>query len=192
MPEITIRQLAASDRRAVAFTFGRLSERSRYQRYFTTKPTLAPRELARLVDVDHWHHEALIASSPPPRAPIGIAHYVRREDDFEAAEVAITIVDDWQRHGVGTALLAALTDRAARAGIRRFHMSMLRDNVGARALASQLGRPVAAAGAGSVVEFVFDLGWMTGERVDHAPHPPHPGPVGVSSTSIVDETPHPC
>ena len=29
MPSITIRELAASDRRAVAFAFGRLSERSR-------------------------------------------------------------------------------------------------------------------------------------------------------------------
>ena len=66
MSSITIRELAAFDRRAVAFAFGRLSERSRYQRYFTAKPALTPRELASLVDIDHWHHEAMIAFAPPP------------------------------------------------------------------------------------------------------------------------------
>src|ERR1700756_3331659 len=103
MPGITIRQLAASDRWAVAFAFARLSDRSRYQRYFTSKPTLAPRELQRLVDVDHWHHEALIAFSPPPRAPIGIARYVRLEE-FDEAEVAIEVVDGGQAPGGGARL----------------------------------------------------------------------------------------
>ena len=140
MPDITIRPLTASDHRAVAFTFGRLSERSRYQRYFTIKQNLAPRELRVLLDVDHWHHEALIAFSPPPRGPIGIARYIRLEE-FDEAEVAIEVVDSWQRHGVGTALLTALTARAARAGIRRFHTSMLRDNAGARALARKFVPP---------------------------------------------------
>jgi RimJ/RimL family protein N-acetyltransferase len=211
MAPITIRPLVPSDRRALVFAFRHLGERSRYQRFFTAKPELAPRDLARLLDVDHWHHEALIAFSPPPRAPIGIARYVRLHDDFEAAEVAITVVDEWQRHGVGTALLAALTERAVRAGIRHFSVSMLRDNAGARALAGRLGRPSAAGGAGGLVELVFDLGptvatvgrepriatvgtgptIAVSSRVDHAPHPPHPGPSGVSSTSTVDETPRP-
>ena len=164
MTRIAIRQLAASDGPAVAFTFGRLSERSRYQRYFTTKQALAPRELRQLLDVDHWHHEALIAFSPPPRAPIGIARYVRMKE-FDEAEVAIEVVDGWQRHGVGTALMAALTERAMRAGIFRFHLSMLRDNAGARALARKFGPPTQApnhpatalAAAGNVVDLSYSL-----------------------------------
>jgi acetyltransferase len=160
MPGFTIRPLAASDRRAVAFTFGRLSERSRYQRYLTTKPALTPRDLRLLLDVDHWHHEALIAYSPPPRAPIGIARYVRLKE-FDAAEVAVEVVDGWQRHGVGTALMVALSEQAARAGIRRFHVSMLRDNAGARALARKLGRPnqpaTVIAAAGNVVELTYSV-----------------------------------
>ena len=121
MSSITIRELAAFDRRAVAFAFGRLSERSRYQRYFSAKPALTPRELSSLVNIDHWHHEALIAFSPPPRAPIGIARYIRL-DEFDTAELAIEVVDGWQRRGVGIALLVALMERARAAGIRRFQM----------------------------------------------------------------------
>ena len=119
-PRITIRPLEPSDRRIVAFTFGHLSERSRFQRFFAPKPALSPRDMSRLLNVDHWHHEALIAFSPPPRAPIGIARYIRL-DEFDAAEVAIAVVDGWQHRGVGIALLAALTERARSAGIRRFH-----------------------------------------------------------------------
>src|ERR1700745_3748204 len=98
MPAITIRPLTPADRHAVAFTFGHLSARSRYQSYFPPKTARAPRELRLLLDVDHWHHEALIAYSPPPRAPIGIARYVRL-DEFDAAELAIEVVDGWQRRG---------------------------------------------------------------------------------------------
>jgi GNAT superfamily N-acetyltransferase len=154
--EIAIRELRPSDRRAVAFAFGRLSERSRYQRFFTARPDLSPRELARLMGVDHWHHEALIAYSAPPRAPIGIARYVRLED-FEAAEVAVEVVDEWQHRGVGTALLGALTERARAAGIRRFHMTMLRDNKAARSLAGHFGSATTLSTAGNLVELSYPL-----------------------------------
>jgi RimJ/RimL family protein N-acetyltransferase len=156
-PEITIRELQTADRHAVAFAFAHLSAESRYARYFTIKDDLAPRELNRLLSVDHWHHEALIAFSPAPRTPIGIARYVRL-DDFEAAEVAIEVIDGWQRVGVGTALLIALTKRATRAGIRRFHASMLRDNKAARALVNHVGPATVVAAAGNVVELNFSIG----------------------------------
>jgi len=156
MPAITIRELTPSDCHAVAFTFGHLSAQSRYQRYFTPKDALAPRELRLLMAVDHWHHEALIAYSPPPRAPIGIARYVRLEE-FDTAELAVEVVDGWQRHGVGTALLEALTERAARAGIARFQAAMLRENRAARALVSHLGPATVLAAAGNVVELSYSL-----------------------------------
>jgi RimJ/RimL family protein N-acetyltransferase len=191
---ITVRELVPSDRRALAFAFEHLGQRSRYQRYLSPKPFLSARDISRLLNVDHWHHDALIAYSPPPRAPIGIARYVRL-DEFDAAELAIEVVDGWQRRGVGTALLAALQERALRAGIRHFSVSMLRDNAGARALAAHLGRPTAAAAAGSLVELVFDLRYsLSGATSDPAgssdpadsppaspPPPSAPTPTGVGA-----------
>jgi RimJ/RimL family protein N-acetyltransferase len=156
--EIVIRELRPSDHRAVAFAFGRLSEQSRYQRFFTVKPELSARELARLVNVDHWHHEALIAFSAAPRTPIGIARYVRL-DDFDAAEVAIEVVDEWQHHGVGTALMIAVSERARAAGIGRFHMTMLRDNHAARALAGHFGPATVLAADGGVIELSYSPFW---------------------------------
>lgn len=194
MGAIMIRELLPSDRRAFAFTFSRLSAESRYQRYFSPKDELAPRELGRLMSVDHWHHEAMIAFSPPPRTPIGIARYVRL-DDFEAAEVAIEVVDAWQNRGVGTKLLMALSERARAAGIRRFHASMLRGNRGARALMKKLGPPThprrpatVFAAAGNVVEVSYSLSEgpsvPVGSSGAGAPSPPSPSPSAPTATGV--------
>jgi hypothetical protein len=68
---LLIRELTAADRAALVFAFGRLGDRSRYQRLLGTKTRLSARELDHLTGVDHWHHEALIAWSPTPRSPGG-------------------------------------------------------------------------------------------------------------------------
>jgi protein lysine acetyltransferase len=191
--EIAIRELRASDHRAVAFAFGRLSERSRYQRFLTTKPELSAHELARLMSIDHWHHEALIAFSPLPRAPIGIARYVRL-DEFDAAEIAIEVVDGWQRRGVGGALLATLTAQAHAAGIRRFRMSMLRDNHAARRLAGHLGPATVLAAAGNVVELSYPISRrpLTGAPYSVSAGSSEPaGSSGASGSSLPPSPPSP-
>jgi GNAT superfamily N-acetyltransferase len=154
--ELLIRPLCSADRHALKFEFDRLSEESRYQRFLAPKRKLTSGDLDYMLDVDHWHHEALIAWSPLPRSPIADACYVRR-DQFDLAEVAITVVDQWQRAGVGRALLSALRDRAAAAGIRRFTASMFLDNRGALALMRELGPLRVVARGGAVVEMVADL-----------------------------------
>jgi GNAT superfamily N-acetyltransferase len=149
--ELLIRDLAASDHAALAFIFGRLGEQSRYQRFLGVKRRLDPAELDRLSTPDHWHHGALIAFSPVPRAPIGVARYVRT-DDFELAELAVSVVDEWQRRGVGEALMLALRDRALRAGIRRFSATLYRSNRGALALVRRLGPCSVTGFHGDVIE----------------------------------------
>jgi L-amino acid N-acyltransferase YncA len=75
-----------------------------------------------------------------------------RSDAFDCAEVAIEVVDAWQRRGVGEALMQALRQRALRAGIRRFTATVLSGNKGAFALVRRLDpRPVVTV-RGSVVE----------------------------------------
>jgi hypothetical protein len=93
---LLIRSLSRADRAALAFGFRRLGRQSRYQRFPSCRPTLSARELASLTAIDDWHHEGLIAYSPPPRAPIGLAYYVR-SPQFDLAEVAISAVDEIQR-----------------------------------------------------------------------------------------------
>src|SRR5271155_2178755 len=144
---VLIRELASFDRAAIAFAFGRLGEQSRYQRFLAVKPRLSERELDRLAAVDHWHHEAPIPWSPPLAAP----RYVRRAD-FDAAELAVAVTDEWQRRGVGCALVRELRERAMRAGVRRFTAVTLAGNPGAHALARRCGPVEVAAAHGGLLE----------------------------------------
>ena len=148
-----IRELTSADRAAAQFTFRRLGERSRLQRYLFPKRLLREQDLDYLTRLDHWHDEALIAFSPLPRAPVGIARYARQAD-FDTAEIAIEVVDHWQRQGVGGTLALALRECAMRAGVRCFIATISPENVGAMTLASRLGRVsagVAVSGSQNVI-----------------------------------------
>lgn len=133
-----IRELTSSDRRAVAFSLRHLGERSLQQRYLRAVRQVPESELDRLTRLDHWHHEAVIAWSPVPRTPIGVAEYVRLVE-FDQAEIAVAVVDGWQGRGIGRALMSALQARALAAGIRHFVATMQSGNRAALAVARELG-----------------------------------------------------
>jgi RimJ/RimL family protein N-acetyltransferase len=105
-----------------------LSARSRQLRFLGPKQELSPAELGYFTDVDHHDHEALGALHHADGRGIGIARYVRDADDPQAAEIAVTVVDDWQGRGLGTELVAQLSDRARSEGIRCFTALVAADN----------------------------------------------------------------
>lgn len=125
---VTLRQLTRDDQQRLAASFARLSEESRYRRFFTTKSELSEADLDYLVDVDHRDHEAIVAIDPETDELVGVARYVRLTEDGEVAEVAVTVADDWQRRGRGRALLDRLTYRARQEGVRRFSALVQNDN----------------------------------------------------------------
>ena len=125
---VLIRQVQSADVPLLADGFARLSARSRQLRFLTPKKELSPAELRYFTDVDHHDHEALGALNDADGRGVGIARYVRDADDSQAAEIAITIIDDWQGRGLGTELVAQLSERARSAGIRRFTALVAADN----------------------------------------------------------------
>ena len=94
--------------------------------------------LAYFTEVDHSDREAIIALEPGSGQALGVARYVRLSDDPQAAEVAVAVIDDWQRRGLAPALLTELSRRAQHAGLRRFVALIRADNHDALAL---FGRP---------------------------------------------------
>ena len=146
---VTLRPIAPQDKPLLAASFERLSEESRYRRFFTVKKELSAAELDYLVDVDHSDHEAIIAIDPSSGEALGIARYVRATDDGQVAEVAVTVADDWQGLGLGHALLDRLTYRARREGVRRFTALIQSDNP----RPSGCSRAPVMPGAGSAVGF---------------------------------------
>ena len=123
-----VRQVRSADAPHLADGFARLSARSRQLRFLAPKKELSPAELRYFTDVDHHDHEVLGALDYAGRRGVGIARYVRDADDPQAAEIAVTIVDDWQGRGLGTELVALLSERARSEGIRRFTALVAADN----------------------------------------------------------------
>jgi GNAT superfamily N-acetyltransferase len=62
----------------------------------------------------------VIALDEQGTSGLGVARYVRDPDRPEAAEVTVTVGDDWQRRGVGTVALNVMRERAREEGIRNF------------------------------------------------------------------------
>jgi RimJ/RimL family protein N-acetyltransferase len=118
---VLINPVRSADAPLLAEGFERLSAKSRLTRFLSPKKQLSARELRYFTEIDHHNHEALGAISVEDGRGVGIARYVRDTDDPQAAEIAVTIVDEWQGRGLGTLLLTQLTKRARQEGISRFN-----------------------------------------------------------------------
>ena len=125
---IRIRQGHHTDRELLLRGFERLSPESRYRRFLAPMPELNELMVRYLTEIDHQDHEAIIALDEATGEGIGVARYVRDPDRPEMAEVAVTVIDDWQRRGVGTLLLDVISARAREEGIRTFTALMLATN----------------------------------------------------------------
>jgi RimJ/RimL family protein N-acetyltransferase len=123
---VAVRPIEPGDRERLRRGFERLSFESRYRRFLSAMPQLSESQLSYLIDVDHHDHEALIAIDPASGEAVAVARYVRTNPD--AAECAVTVADDWQGRGLGTAMLELLAGRAREEQIVRLHALVLADN----------------------------------------------------------------
>lgn len=125
---VRVRQGHSSDRDLLLRGFERLSEESRYRRFLVAKPGLTEANIHYLTDIDHHDHEAMVALDEASGEGLGLARYVRDSERPELAEVAVTVIDDWQGRGLGTLLLDLISARAREEGITTFTALMLATN----------------------------------------------------------------
>ncbi len=134
-PGPVLAQLEPSDGELLRRFFYRLSPETVYRRFMSplARPEQARPE--RLLDVDHRDREAIVAAVDGEI--VGVARYMRRSHS-DAADLAVVVADAWQRQGVATRLLSALTASATRAGIARFEVMTQADNQAALRLLRRL------------------------------------------------------
>jgi len=137
--QVLIRQVQPVDACLLAEGFARLSARSRWLRFLTPKQDLSLAELRYLTQIDHHDHEAIGAVNQADGRGVGVARYIRDAADPEAADVAVTVIDAWQRRGLGTELLTWLCHRARQEGIRRFTALVVADNTATLGLLRRAG-----------------------------------------------------
>lgn len=148
---VRLRQGRCSDKELLLRGFERLSPESRYRRFLAPTPELSEAMARYLTEVDHRDHEAIVALDGETGEGIGVARYVRSSERQNVAEVAVTVIDDWQGRGLGTLLLEVLAGRAREEGITTFTALMLASNQEMMELLKALG-PVRIVdqGAGTV------------------------------------------
>ena len=157
---VLIRPIRADDKRMLTDGLRRLSDESVHRRFLTPKRSFSRAELRYLTEVDGRDHVALVAEHPsgPVRRLIAVARFVRLAEDPHAAEVAVTVADDWQGRGLGSMLSEQLASEARRLGIRRLTATMAADNVPAHRLMARLTDHLEQHHVGSGVdELVLDI-----------------------------------
>jgi GNAT superfamily N-acetyltransferase len=125
---VRVRQGHRSDRELLLRGFSRLGPESRYRRFLAPMPELTEPMIRYLTEIDHRDHEAMIALDEATGEGVGVARYVRNPERPSEAEVAVTVVDDWQGRGLGTLLLEVISARAREEGITTFTALMLATN----------------------------------------------------------------
>lgn len=134
--------LEPTDKERLAEAFKELSPESRRLRFLAPMTRLSDSMLSHLVDdVDGVDHVALVLvaeSEPDVFDPVAIGRMVRYAEVPDAADLAVTVKDDWQGRGVASALLPVLV-RTRPPGVTRVLTEVLQDNPASMAMLRRLG-----------------------------------------------------
>jgi hypothetical protein len=98
--------------------------------------------LRRLVDeVDGINHVALVCMALPTRGEerlVGVGRLIRYVKDPTAADVAVTVADQWQGRGVASALIQALLAGRPK-GVTQLRTMTAAENVASLAMLAAAG-----------------------------------------------------
>ncbi|MDZ7576854.1 MAG: GNAT family N-acetyltransferase [Candidatus Nanopelagicales bacterium] len=148
-----VRPIRPSDADALRRFHSHLSPETIYTRFFSPYPDLSDKDVVRLTCVDYDARMALVATVGGEIVGVGRYDQVGEVD----AEVAFTVRDDYQGHGLGSVLLEHLAATARERGLRRFVADVLPQNRRMVGTFSRAGYRVAQELEDGVVKLAFDI-----------------------------------
>jgi RimJ/RimL family protein N-acetyltransferase len=159
---LTIRAMHPNDRSRIVAAFGKLDSNTIYTRFFSHRKEIPAAVLDRIAAIDFVNLAGLVATigSGADETVIASATYVGipATDGAKAAEVAFTVEEDYQRHGLAGQLLAALAVLARRHGIVRFEAEVLAGNSAMLSVFQRSGLPMRRGRVeGGTVHVTLDL-----------------------------------
>jgi acetyltransferase len=137
--KLTLRHIAPADAaREQAFVRG-LSPQSSYRRFHGTVTELSAKDLLKFTNPDSHNAVALVVvrRGATGDEEIGVARSVI-DPDGASCEFAIVVADAWQKRGIGTRLMSALTRHLQASGVRRMSGSVLNINSDIRRFVKRL------------------------------------------------------
>jgi acyl-CoA synthetase (NDP forming)/RimJ/RimL family protein N-acetyltransferase len=119
-----IRPIRATDAGLLVEFYGRVSDESKYYRFFSPMPRLSDKDVARFTQVDHVDRVAFIIELSGQMIAVGRYDVVRPGE----AEVAFLVEDKHQGRGIAQLLLEHLAQAGRENGVDRFTAEVLPDN----------------------------------------------------------------
>jgi len=156
---VHLRSIVPEDEPLLHEAVAAMSERTVYFRFFSPIKRMSDALAHRLAVVDYNDRFALVATSRRPNGKeriVGVARYDRARGT-DVAEVAVAVIDEFQRRGLGGQLLAELARVARAHGIRSFSLIVLPENREMLGLLRKMGWIHQAKLNGGVYEISFDL-----------------------------------
>jgi protein lysine acetyltransferase len=125
--------------------------------------------LGFLTSVDGVNHRAwgAVVTEPSGAVPAGVVRWVRSRKDPAVADMAVTVIDDYQGRGLGGLLQDVAVLDAFACGVERFEGLVLGENIASRRMLARGGARLRPDGAG-VLAFTLELRPRV-ERLDHSP-----------------------
>lgn len=135
--------LSPNDARGLRENYRQLSPEARYSRFLSGVSDLSDDMLRRLVDeVDGVDHVALVLVVFPEDGPdraVGIGRIVRMRNQPSAADIAVTVDDEWRGRGIGSALVDELIAQRPK-GVDQIITQVAADNKASLALLGRAGK----------------------------------------------------
>ncbi len=130
-----VRPILPMDAPLIAEGLSGLSESNRFARFGVGIDSLSSQEIKYLSEVDHRTHVAWGATIGGEPAGVG-RYFVMPEEG--CAELALTVVDKFQRQGLGRSLFDVLTAVARHDGVPSFCFEVASSNVPVKRLLREL------------------------------------------------------
>ena len=110
--------------------YKKLSLKTKMFRFHYGKDKLSTSEKEYLVNVDNYNHLAIGAVDLDKSYDVGIAliRYIRDETDPAKAEVALTVIDEYQNKGIGIHLYNEMLEYACKNGIKLLIYCVMKEN----------------------------------------------------------------
>jgi GNAT superfamily N-acetyltransferase len=143
-----------------------MSAESIRNRFLGSKKEFSVAELEYLSNLDGTNHYAIgIEEREKPFRGIAIARMVRTASETPEAEIAITIIDDYQALGMGTVLMKMMVLAAAERSVERLSFTFLPQNEGIIKLINKIGSVTKASKAMDYVQYCIDLKQVDLEKI---------------------------
>ncbi|MBT2267361.1 bifunctional acetate--CoA ligase family protein/GNAT family N-acetyltransferase [Rhodococcus erythropolis] len=154
---VALRPIVPEDADKLVEFHGKLSERTRYLRYFGPYPTMSARDVKNFTTVDHHNRVAFVMMLGDEIIAVGRYERLLDVGDGKSAEVAFVVADAHQGRGLGPILLEYLAAAAAENGLTMFVAEVLSENRNMVTVFREAGYQVSRSFDGGVLRLEFAI-----------------------------------